>query len=198
MQLSIADIRNTLFTLDLDTPEGQSQYNDLLYCFILMNEGSRAQAYLDTVNKVTVGIGFNMDASSAKTQWLQAFGNSVSFQDVYSKKRTLSEQEIRKLFDLSISARRQEIKRIYGNCWDLFTPNERVAIEDAYFNAPVLVSGKTNFYRQMVAYTKAGEIKYLLKAIDEMKNNSNPTKHPGIQNRRNKQAEMLSTHLCPA
>ncbi|MEK7654706.1 MAG: hypothetical protein AAB323_00410 [Pseudomonadota bacterium] len=196
MTLSIAEMRNQLFALDLTCPEDQKQYADLLYQFILINEGSRAQAYLDTVGKVTVGIGFNMDASSAKTQWAQVFGSSVSFAEVYTKKRNLAEIEIRKLFDLSISARRQEIKKIYGAAWDQFTGNEKVGIEDAYFNAPVLVNGKTNFYRQMCCYVQTCDQNCLLKAIYEIKSNSNPTRHTGIQNRRDKQAEMLSTHLC--
>lgn len=196
MTLSIAETRNKLFTLDLTCPEDQKQYGDLLYQFILTNEGSRAQAYLDTVGKVTVGIGFNMDASSAKAQWTQVFGSALAFADVYSKKRNLAESEIRQLFDLSISARRQEIKKIYGAAWDQFTGNEKVGIEDAYFNAPVLVSGKTNFYRQMCAYVQTGDQNCLLKAIYEIKSNSNPTNHKGIQNRRDKQAEMLSSHLC--
>jgi GH24 family phage-related lysozyme (muramidase) len=196
MALSIVEMRNKLFTLDLCNPEHQKQYGDLLYSFILLNEGSDSKAYLDIVGKVTVGIGFNMDAVSAKAQWAQTFGNSVSFADVYTKKRSLVESETRKLFDLSISVRRQEIKRIYGSAWDQFKGNEKVGIEDAYFNAPVLVSGKTNFYRQMCCYVQTGDQNYLLKAIDEIKNNSNPTKHKGIQNRRDKQAEMLSSHLC--
>jgi hypothetical protein len=137
-----------------------------------------------------------MDAVSAKAQWIQTFGNSISFADVYNKKRSLAESETRKLFDLSISVRRQEIKKIYSSIWDQLTGNERVGIEDAYFNAPVLVNGKTNFYRQMCAYVQTGEQACLLKAINEIKNNSNPTRHKGIQNRRDRQAEMLSTHLC--
>ncbi len=196
MTLSIAEMRNKLRALNLNTPQGQKEYGDLLYSFILLNEGSEAQAYLDTVGKVTVGIGFNMDAASAKAQWTQAFGNTVSFSDVYTKKRNLAESEIRKLFDLSIAVRRQEIKKIYSSIWDQLTGNERVGIEDAYFNAPVLVSGKTNFYRQMCAYVQTCDQDCLLKAIYEIKSNSNPTKHKGIQNRRDRQAEMLSTHLC--
>lgn len=196
MTLSIAEMRNKLFALDLCNSDDQNQYSDLLYRFILMNEGSRAQAYLDTAGKVTVGIGFNMDAASAKAQWTQVFGSSVSFIDVYTKKRKLAESEIRQLFDLSISARRQEIQKIYGSAWNQFKPNEKVGIEDAYFNAPVLVSGKTNFYRQMCCYVQTCDQAYLLKAIYEIKRNSNPTNHKGIQNRRDKQAEMLSSHLC--
>lgn len=196
MTLSVTEMRDLLFKLDLCDPNGQKQYNDLLYQFILMNEGCRAQAYLDTVGKVTVGIGFNMDASSAKSQWNQAFGGSVSFADVYTKKRSLAESEIRTLFDLSISERRLEIKRIYGSAWDQFTGNEKVTIEDAYFNAPSLVNGKTNFYRQMCCYVNTCDLNCLLKAIYEIKSNSNHTHHKGIQNRRDKQAEMLSSHLC--
>lgn len=196
MTLSVSEMRNKLFALDLCSPDDQKQYGDLLYQFILMNEGSRAQAYLDTVGKVTVGIGFNMDAVSAKTQWMQAFGGTVSFADVYSKKRSLAESEIRQLFDLSISARRQEISKIYSSIWDKLKGNERVGIEDAYFNAPVLVSGRTNFYRQMCDYVQTCDQNCLLKAIYEIKSNSNRTNNKGIQNRRDKQAEMLSSHLC--
>lgn len=196
MTLSIAEMRNKLFALNLNTPEGQKTYGDLLYSFILLNEGYEKQAYLDTVGKVTVGIGFNMDAGTARAEWQKVFGSSVSFEDVYNKKRSLAESEIRKLFDLSIAVRRAEIKKIYGAAWDRFKGNERVGIEDAYFNAPVLVSGRTNFYRQMCCYVQTCDQNCLLKAIYEIKSNSNPTKHKGIQNRRDKQAEMLSTHLC--
>lgn len=196
MTLSIKEMRNKLFALNLNTPEGQKEYADLLYSFILLNEGSETQAYLDTAGKLTVGIGFNMDAGTARAEWQKVFGNSVSFEDVYNKKRSLVEAEIRKLFDLSIAVRRAEIKRIYGAAWDRFKGNERVAIEDAYFNAPVLVNGRTNFYRQMCAYVQTCDKNCLLKAIYEIKSNSNPTNHKGIQNRRDKQAEILSSHLC--
>lgn len=194
---TISEMRDKIHGLDLSNASNQKIYADVLYKFILMNEGSEASAYKDTVGKVTVGIGFNMDAPSAKTEWAQAFGNTVSFTDVYAQKRKLVESEIRALFDVNTAIRRKEIQRIYASFWDDLAPNERVTIEDAYFNAPVLVSAKTKFYKHMCDYATNGNADGLQKAIYELQYNSNPTKHKGIQNRRDKQAEMLSSHLCP-
>ena len=196
MTLSVTEMRDRLFDLDLGCPEDQEEYNDLLYSFILLNEGSRAQAYVDTVGKVTVGIGFNMDASTAPAQWNQAFGGSVSFDDVYHKRRNLSECEIRTLFDLSITVRRQEVKKIYAAEWDQLPCNIRVGIEDAYFNAPSLVGPKTHFHLGICNFVQTGDEQYLGNAIYEIKDNSNPTHCPGLQHRRDRQAEMLSLPAC--
>ncbi len=192
MTLSVSEMRDRLFSLNLSTAEGQKEYGDLLYQFILLNEGSRATAYLDTVGKVTVGIGFNMDGSSAKTEWEKAFGSSVPFADVYNRSRSLSEDEIRKLFDLNITVRRFEIEKIYQDVWGCLTGNVRVAIEDLYFNAPSLVSAKTNFHRQICSYVQNQDQQSLLNAIEEVKNHSNSSHSTGLQHRRDREAEMLS------
>lgn len=190
--ISVTEMRNRLFDLDPSCPEDCQEYNDLLYSFISLNEGSRSQAYFDTVGKVTVGIGFNMDTTSARSEWEQAFGGAVSFDAVYSRSYSLAESEIRKLFDVSISTRRQQVKKIYTEVWEFLPCNIRVGIEDAYFNAPSLVSSKTHFYAHICNYVRTGDENHLDKAIYEMKDNSNPTHCHGLQNRRDKQAEMLS------
>jgi len=192
----ITEMRNRLFELDPGDLADQKEYGDLLYKFILLNEGSRAQAYVDTVGKVTVGIGFNMDSSSARAEWNEAFGGSVSFDDIYNKRCNLSESEIRTLFDLSISTRRQQIERIYGAEWDFLPCNVRAGIEDAYFNAPSLVGAKTHFHCHICNYVQTGDESHLDKAVWEIKNNSNPTHSVGLQNRRDREAEMLSLPTC--
>lgn len=49
--------------------------------------------------KVTVGIGFNMDRSGARSTWNSVFGGAVSFDDVYSGKASLSKSQAQMLFD---------------------------------------------------------------------------------------------------
>ncbi len=112
---------------------------------------------------------------------------------------------------------------MYGDTFSSLTANELLAIEDAYYNGGNAVVGKpyvkeengnivkdlngapkkrnTNFFIQIKEYDKARQEGYLEKAelhfkfaLCELKYQSNPNNHGGIQKRRDSEAELLNTH----
>lgn len=190
--------RDKLHNLDLNRDEHQRIYEKILFEFIEANEGSRNIAYDDTAGLRTVGVGFNMDHAGAKEEWRNVFRGSVSFQEVYTKRRHLTEEEIRMLFGNTIQKRSMELsKHHYIKIWHCLRPNERLSIEDAYFNAPSLVRKGTSFHANMHDYVATQNQYFLEGAIDQIKHRSNKRKNRGIQHRRDVEAIMLSSHECP-
>ncbi len=212
------EARDRIHNLDLDLPEHQEIYNITLREFVMQNEihmkpdrspyWDRARVARDEgFSNITVGIGFNMNRPEAKAEWEKVFGNRVSFDDVYNKHRKLKDEEIEQLLDYSLKIRRQELERYYDKHWHSLKPNERLAIEDAYYNSPSLVtkyrnktSGmqrETSFSINIKLYVVTGEEYYLKEAVDEIQHHSNPTNDPGLKNRRKVQAIMLESYECP-
>lgn len=198
-------IRNVLHNLDPTKDLHKSLYNHARYLFIKEGESSRSLAYDDATGKtitdsttlkgkVTIGIGFNMDAANAKLAWDQVFaGDKLDFNLARNGKISLSEDQIRKLFDYSVGIRGKEVKELYKEIFYKLRMNEQLAIEDLYFNSPKLVKKDTSFYKHMHEYYKDGKIDHLKVAVEEVRLHSNPTKNKGIQERRNRQADLLSS-----
>ncbi|MBN8828769.1 MAG: hypothetical protein J0H68_08690 [Sphingobacteriia bacterium] len=192
--------RNLLVKNELSDQE----YEDILFEFIKANEGVERLAYDDGKGKITVGIGFNMSDAASRVNWIRAFkkaGIEVSFDDVYNNKRELNENEIKALYNYSVNIRRDELIQKYGNDWYKLKPNERLAIEDAYYNSPKLVYEKTRFYKHIKNYINSGKKDFLEAAVYELEKRSNPEQDSnlkeGIQNRRNVESEMLKTYETP-
>jgi hypothetical protein len=88
----------------------EAGYKQIRYEFFKSLENCNETAYLDTKDKMTVGIGFNMDDSSARTAWQSVFGaNGPNFDSVYNQNISLKDSEIKKLFDYSVITREQEV-----------------------------------------------------------------------------------------
>lgn len=187
-------LRSRLYPLNIDqNPEDMQLYQDLRYQFVKANEGYRITSYRDTNGYMTVGMGFNMDGAGAKQSWNKVFGGNPSFQSVYDQSIPLSDEDVRLLFNDSIQQRLDQLQHIYGQNWLKLRANERLCIEDSYYNAPSLVNARTRFFRYMTQYAMTRDRGCLEQAIQEIKNDSNPTQNRGIQNRRNVEAEMLSS-----
>lgn len=77
--------------------------------------------------------------------------------------------------------------------FDRLRMNERLVIEDCFFNGPKLVNSSTNFYKNMRDYYKIGDIQHLKLAVIEIRDKSNPDKKKGVQTRRNGQAIILDS-----
>ena len=153
--------------------------------------------YPDHEGNATVGIGFNMDAPSAREQWKQAFANAKDkpdFDKVKSKKQRLTKDQITALFNVAVESRVEELKRSYGDAWDKLKPNEKLAIEDLYYNGPSLVSRGTCFHENIQCYVATGDRTHLEHALWEVAENSNPKHHAGMQNRREAQTMLLNTY----
>lgn len=173
---------------------GHLEYSEIRYRFISYYEGIAAQAYKDTVGKVTIGVGFNMDSPQAIDEWQKVFGPALHFHDAYNGKIRLNTLQIRQLFDSNVINRELEVRRIYKRIWRYLQLHERLGIEDAYFNSPVLVKGgsrPSRFWGYMHSYITEKQPKYLESAVEELLYRSNPARHPGIRRRRIGQAFML-------
>ena len=97
----------------------------------------RVKLGLNIKGKVTIGIGFNMDANG-KDAWNKAFydkNTRPNFDDVYMGRVKLKDSEVRQLFDYSIKERETRLQKLFGEDWKKFKPNERLAIEDKYFQS---------------------------------------------------------------
>ncbi|AVP88141.1 hypothetical protein phytr_12160 [Candidatus Phycorickettsia trachydisci] len=217
----VEDARDRVHNLDLDIPEHEEVYNQHVKTFIMFNEVNwepdekgfpkkpiiKLEVYDDTAtppNK-TIGFGFNMDAPGAEQEWKKVFGDKVSFEKVLNGKEITNEQA-KQLLDYQIIKRRGELQKFFGKYWDRFKPNEKMTTESLYFNNPSLVrrynpkSGRsedTNFSKNMKKYVDTNDPKYLKEAYKEVKYKSNKTKNPGIQNRRNREANALDSDQCP-
>jgi hypothetical protein len=214
-------LRDKIHNLDLTISSNQQTYNDILKYILMLNElywihnhNNTAQPiinckkYLDNNHSpnVTVGIGFNMDRKFAREEWNDAFNNSVSFDEVYSGEKKLTELQAVHLLNYSISIRGKEIVKFYKDFWDKLKANEKLAIQEVHYNCPSVVteytdkiSGrrhKTQFFINIKRYAETFDYQYLKRAVCELKMRSNPSKNKGIQNRRNAEAAMLESYKC--
>ncbi len=179
-----------------------------------MLEGSHAWAYDDKTKErirpngpkprgnVNVGIGFNMEPDAARDAWKKVFGNSISFDDVKTGRIKLHPEQSEKLLDYSLTVREEELEKAYRGLWQRLAPNERLAIESAYFNGPALVKRGSNFYKNIegfFALTKPikDRIKHFEAALQQLRDLSNKNKVSGLNDRHEKEAEMLDTRKCP-
>jgi GH24 family phage-related lysozyme (muramidase) len=172
-------------------------------------EGNRVDAYDDATGKsvknilkivgnVTVGIGFNMDTSTAKNEWLQVFpANNPNFNDVYFGKIKLTNQQSKLLFQHSFELRYNRIANYYGHYWQKLTQNEQTAIMSVAYNNEKLVTywknKETNFSKNIKLWAKTKDLTFLHNAANEIRFNSGSQakKLPALQNRRNHEAAML-------
>ena len=212
------EARERIHNLNLSVAEHQEYYNVILEDFIWQNEsfwddirGERRYKSYDgkiDIRKVhqdiygyrTVGVGFNMDDVAARKEWSDAFGGTISFNDVRGGIRILSDEEVLKLFRQNIKSRREQlIKHFTEKVWEELKPNERLAIEDLYFNGGPRLATKcggieTNFSQCIKRYGAYGEKKDLEAAVKEVRYRSNSKKQYGLQQRREVEAIMLASY----
>lgn len=200
-------IRDLIHNLDPENPKHLEEYKELRLSFITIYEGAREYAYLDSKLKTTVGIGFNMDEPSAKATWKEAFeyigkkdyerigvlNEDDFFDKVRSGKIPLTEKQMMKLYNYCMDIREKELRKIYSEEFDRLRLNERLALEDCYFNGAKLVRGTTNFCKNMKDYYKTGNIEHLKMAVFEIRERSNSDNEDGIKVRRDGQAAMLDS-----
>lgn len=193
----VVDLRNTLYRLDLAISTHLKKYEELLFLFIKNNEGERFYVYQDIKGNRTISVGYNMDALGAKEIWQQIFANQLSFDQVYSGKLAITAEQSRKLYEHKIRFNRKELEVMYGNFWHQFKANERLMVEDLYWNGGNRLVGKaTRFFRCITQYLATKELGLLVEALTEIKERSNKEKIKGIQNRRNIQSEIGNSIKC--
>lgn len=187
----IVSLRNKLYRLDLSNIAHLKTYEELLFLFIKNHEGEKLSVYLDIKGNRTISVGYNMDALGAKGVWQQIFADQLSFDKVYNGTLAITKQQSRKLYEHKIRLNRKELKVIYGNSWHQFKANERLMIEDLYWNGGNRLVGKTTkFFKFITGYVETKQDKLLVEALTEIKERSNKERIKGIQNRRNVQSEI--------
>ncbi len=211
-----AYIRDVLHNLDYTVPANQILYDQILKYHLIESEGYYNFAYDDkrkvghnaisqvgkVKGKVTIGIGFNMDAESAKNDWKKCFGNLNDFEKVRSGAKNLTNIQVDKLYEIVLLRKRAELEDIYGEIIDKLRLNERLIIEDLHYQLPSLANRKTSLYEFMHRYYRTGDKTYLDLAVNEVRNRSNKPdengiRSEGIQKRRDKQADILDSTKAP-
>jgi hypothetical protein len=165
-------------------------------------------SYDDTANppRRTVGYGFNMDNKNkngkniAKIEWERAFPDEntrPNFDDVYNGQSKLNQDEMNTLFDYSVSSREQRLKRYIGQeNWQKLKPNERLALESAWYNGETAIVGR-NLRDKIQKYAQTGKEEDLKSAYNELAYNESmkvPYKNPELRARREKEGELLASH----
>lgn len=212
LKLSTVQLRDVLWACGDACPA--DFYKEARYGLLSVAEGVRNTCYLCPAGKPTIGIGFNLEIPGNQETWRHLFGGDpdLSLDAIISqarlpeaKKTKLSGEQLRILFNASIEVREQEIVRLYDATWPALRSNERLAIEDIYFNCPALTGSTTRFLAAMKDYSVSHADDDLKRAVTEIRDRSNPFKrvgHPrhniwrGIQNRRDREACLLDSTVC--
>ena len=191
-------IRDTTHNMDTALSEHEKYSFHATKRFLEAVEGVRDRAYKDTEGNITIGVGFNMSGDGARKYWNDAFGHEISFDDAYSGKIKLTKEQIDKLLDVTVDAKTKETQKLFGEeIWYRLRPNEQITLVSLRFNGKVLLNYNTNLYRQIVLYAQTGDPKYLAEARKEIEFRSNLNDVKGVQNRRNAEALMIDSTLCP-
>lgn len=174
----------------------QKAYSNQRYDFISKVEGVRYEAYDDaTSRKVssnadvtgnrTIGIGFNMERPDAKRIFRDILSIPEKDFDVYySGKKSLSQAHVMALFNHTADEAERIVDNRLGDVADKLSKQQRLVLVSLAFNNPELVGPN------LIAAIKAGKLD---EAAREIRLRSNKSKNPGIQSRREAEADMFAT-----
>ena len=208
-QRKCANIRDQIHNLVIDFSDGKTELDDPVFSgylqqLMLLLEGKDRQAYIDddTSSSITVGLGFNMDrGASSRNEWRIAFGDEVSFDDVYSGKTSLTDKQIDRLFTSAFAIRLPEIHVYYGGRknWQKLRANEMLVIHSAHYNGPKVVKRGTEFREHIMNYIKTDDTEYLKKAASRLRRSYDPNAKNanGMRNRREAEATLLESNHSP-
>ncbi len=114
-----------------------------LYNVVSLNEGKEESVYKDTEGNNSIAIGFNLEEPSNREYLFKKHG--LTYDDVVNKGVKLSENQIRDLYNYSMSNAYQDAK-LFDPKLDSRPHNVRVAILDLAFN---LGRNKLNTFKKM-------------------------------------------------
>jgi lysozyme len=95
------------------------------------DEGMRFTSYDDTEGNRTVGVGFNMDSPHAKSVWKKT-GMPQDFDDVYSGKARLTEQDAMRLAGASHRIAVEDARSLVPNFDDLSDKRKAALVNLSY------------------------------------------------------------------
>lgn len=108
----------------------------LIYSLIERHEGRREKAYKDSVGKLTIGVGWNLDDPDSD---VIASHFDLDLADLKSGKSGLNDDQITQVRDYQINEAILAAKRIFPN-FDTMPENPQAVIVDMIFNL-----GETRF-----------------------------------------------------
>jgi len=136
----------------------RDKHNQEIYEQLSLHEGEEPSVYTDTKGKRTIGIGFNLDEPSNRKK-AESLGLNV--QDMLSGKKTLSDKEIKLLYNESIKQAADDANAFLPQAGRQPAVVQKVLIDMA-FN---LGRTKLNKFENMRAALLEGDYN---KAADEM------------------------------
>lgn len=118
------------------------------YDMLKFDEGLRYKAYKDTVGKMTVGIGFNMDNPVAKGTWIHS-NIPESFNSVYSGNIPLSTNSIISLFNTCVDWCRVDLESMFSD-FEIYPDYVQLALINLMFNMGKSVLSQFNTFINLV------------------------------------------------
>jgi len=169
---------------------------------IISKHADKGGKIFERTGYITIGQGFNMQAPGAGDALEAALKKDApDFDQLLKGEVNLTAEQVSLLTDHSLAKRRETVKKIgpegatYGELIAKLPESQQApvlaTIESLHYNLPALVRENTNFYKALAKYA-GGDDSGLRDALVEVKYNSNAASNDGIQNRRNREAELLN------
>lgn len=156
--------------------------------FLRLNENSggppRTRVYSDTGDAggiPTISTGFNLNRPDARS-WIEAVG--ANFDRIYSGAAELTAVQAETIETRVINEADAILrKKLSDGVFNKLTANQQAALVSLCVNGPDLIGPN------LTKYIKASQFKA---AEDEIRHRSNASRHPGLQNRRNREADLFA------
>ena len=140
-----------------------------------------------------------IESEEVQVKFDKLFGTPGFMNQVYWGKANITPQQDDVMLTYDMNERLVELRKIFGLVWPKLKANEKLAILSEHFNGgKALVGEHTNFSRHAIKYADKSDPVDLWSAIKEIVENSNPSKSPGVQNRRDADGTMLASPKAPA
>ena len=81
----------------------------------------------------TVGIGSNIQTEGARQRLDKLLGEPGLMEQVYYGEKDLTNEQVETVFRHDVEIREKELRKDYGDNWDKFRANEKIAISSLYF-----------------------------------------------------------------
>ena len=135
--MSEADIAEALQNIDIEellseeAPKEDTNAQVDLRKRLSEDEGRKNKVYKDTKGINTVGVGFNMEDSTARTAW-KSKQIAEDFDEVLTGSAELSDESIDKLLDIGITTAREDASKYVSNFKDLSSQQQSALTNMAF------------------------------------------------------------------
>lgn len=122
---------------------------------LTVDEGFKDTAYRDTVGKVTVGIGFNMDDSNAKVIWKYA-GIPENFELIHNKTIPITKESAWKLVNVCVDNCRIDLHHLFPE-FETYPEGVQLALINLMYNMGLNVFQQFKGFINLVKYLQFEE-----------------------------------------